>query len=189
MRNAEGCIYVAPPARHKAVLASVLVSKLGEKGHPRAAAKWAIHGLIRSGMLRAEVPQGLRPCVLTEGPAWMGTVPQDLYDPEPAPIFSGGGPVPYDRLLIRSTDALWTWWHTPLEDRPDEPAQSDPGLRRRERGRPVDTDRRADQRIYDAWGSCQYRKYHDLAHELHMDPRDVKKAIDRHRKRTRRQAE
>jgi hypothetical protein len=118
MRNAEGCgVYAAPPAGHKAVIASLLVGRLGEKNHSRAAARWAIHRFIRSGMLQVEIPQRMWSCVLTEPPAWLNLpLPNHLKYPElGSPVFSG--PVPYYELLIRSTDVLWEWWRSEREAR------------------------------------------------------------------------
>ena len=54
---------------------------------------------------------------------------------------------------------------------------------KRNRGRPQDTDEAEDKRIYDAWKTGRYRKYADLAAEKAISPPDVKRAIDRHRKR------
>jgi hypothetical protein len=51
------------------------------------------------------------------------------------------------------------------------------------RGRPFDTDRKQDKRIWDAWQTRQYAKYADLARNLGMPEREVEKAIDRERKR------
>jgi hypothetical protein len=60
------------------------------------------------------------------------------------------------------------------------------GKKPRKRSRPVDTDARADKRVYEAWKSRRYKNYSDLARELKMSERDVKMAIDRHRKRVER---
>jgi hypothetical protein len=54
----------------------------------------------------------------------------------------------------------------------------------RTRGRPRDTDPKADQRIFDAWQSGQHKTYADLATALGKSKREVEAAIDRHRKRT-----
>jgi hypothetical protein len=126
MRNAEGCgVYAAPPAGHKAVIASLLVDKLGAKNHSRAAVMWAIHRLICSRMLQAEIPRRMPPCVLTEPPAWLNLpVPEHLKYPElGSPGFSG--PVPYHELLIRSTDALWEQWRSEREASPGPATVSD----------------------------------------------------------------
>jgi hypothetical protein len=48
---------------------------------------------------------------------------------------------------------------------------------------PVDTDHKADQRIFDAWQTQQYRSYSDLARELGRKEWEVQMAIDRQRKR------
>jgi hypothetical protein len=95
------------------VIATRLVRKLEEKNHSRAAALWAIHRLIRSGMLQAEIPLVTTPFIATDPPAWMnGPVPEHLKNPPLVrPTFNG--PVPYGHLLIRSSDALWDWWRTP----------------------------------------------------------------------------
>lgn len=51
------------------------------------------------------------------------------------------------------------------------------------RGRPQDTDPKADARVFDAWQTGNYKKFADLARELKIERRDVKLAIDRERKR------
>jgi hypothetical protein len=56
-----------------------------------------------------------------------------------------------------------------------------------ERGRPVDTDPKADKRIFDAWKTGQFKTYAALAREMKKRERDVELAIDRHRKRLNRE--
>lgn len=56
-------------------------------------------------------------------------------------------------------------------------------LKQARRGRPVDTDPQADQRIDDAWKSGRYNDYEELARALDLQRRQVELAIDRHRKR------
>jgi hypothetical protein len=53
---------------------------------------------------------------------------------------------------------------------------------RRAGGRPSDTDPREDQRIAEAWRTRQYATYEALASAIGKTKRDVKLAIDRHRK-------
>jgi hypothetical protein len=55
---------------------------------------------------------------------------------------------------------------------------------KRRRGRKPDTDPKADKRIADAWGTQHYRTYADCARELGNSAKEVKAALDRHRKRT-----
>ena len=55
------------------------------------------------------------------------------------------------------------------------------------RGRKPDTDPKADKRIADAWGTGRHKTYADLAHELGRPLLDVRRAIDRHRKRLKKQ--
>jgi len=50
-------------------------------------------------------------------------------------------------------------------------------------GRRSDTDPKADQRVSEAWSTGQYKTYADLGAALGQSGHDVKKAIDRHRKR------
>jgi hypothetical protein len=50
-------------------------------------------------------------------------------------------------------------------------------------GRPSDTDHDGDRRIADAWHMNKYATKADLAREMGKNPSDVKRAIDRHRKR------
>ncbi len=59
----------------------------------------------------------------------------------------------------------------------------------KKRGRPRDTDPKADKRIYDAWKTGQYRKYSALACAIGITWREVKYAIDRHGKRLKKAAE
>ena len=54
---------------------------------------------------------------------------------------------------------------------------------KRKRGRPSGTDHKKDKQIYDAWNTGQYKTKNELAKELGMTPDDVKRAIDRARKR------
>jgi hypothetical protein len=56
--------------------------------------------------------------------------------------------------------------------------------RKSNRGRKPDTDAKADRRIAEAWDSGHYPTYEDLANELGMDKRDIERALDRHRKRS-----
>jgi len=51
------------------------------------------------------------------------------------------------------------------------------------RGRPVDTDLKADERIMEAWSTGGYNTCEQLAKALGKKKRDVKLALDRHRKR------
>jgi hypothetical protein len=56
-------------------------------------------------------------------------------------------------------------------------------------GRPVETNPEADRRVYDSWRSGQYTTYQDLARQLNVKAHEVKKVIDRHRKRLRNASE
>ena len=67
-----------------------------------------------------------------------------------------------------------------------EPAEQQPVNRKKHRGRPADTDPEADKRTSDAWESGQYKDYADLARALRLREKDVGRAIDRHRKRLKR---
>lgn len=58
--------------------------------------------------------------------------------------------------------------------------------RRRKRGRPADTDPKADKKIEDAWQTGQYRTHEDLAGALNTSRREVTAALDRQRKRRKR---
>jgi hypothetical protein len=51
------------------------------------------------------------------------------------------------------------------------------------RGRPSDTDPKADKQMFDAWQTGEYKTYEELARTLKMETRKVKLAIDRQRKR------
>jgi hypothetical protein len=50
-------------------------------------------------------------------------------------------------------------------------------------GRPPDSDKRADQQIADAWKTRSYRTYEELGIQLHKSAKEIKSALDRHRKR------
>lgn len=117
-----------PPVNgiHRAVLASVLLATLEtKKNHSKAAAAHAIHRLVQNGMLEAELalPINLKTVhhvgtwppgtVLArsafpggpEGHIRIGAIVETTEAVPPAsgtPAWDGTGPVPYDRLLIRS---------------------------------------------------------------------------------------
>jgi hypothetical protein len=76
----------------------------------------------------------------------------------------------------------------PVGDRVGRGAEGGAGSRQRQRkrGRPVDTDPKADKRIFDAWSSGSYKTYEELASVLRMNKSAVESAIDRHRKRLKR---
>src|SRR5262249_19168847 len=61
------------------------------------------------------------------------------------------------------------------------------GPKKRRRGRPRDTNEKADKRIYEAWKSGRHKTYADLALALGLTPKAVDNAIDRHRKRLERE--
>jgi hypothetical protein len=54
---------------------------------------------------------------------------------------------------------------------------------KRRRGRKPDTDPTADKRVADAWQTRQYRNYEECGQALRMTKKQVKAALDRHRKR------
>jgi len=56
-------------------------------------------------------------------------------------------------------------------------------VKRKRRGRKRDTDVRLDQRIFEAWESGYYKSYAQLGQAFELTPRQVRLAIDRHRKR------
>lgn len=55
---------------------------------------------------------------------------------------------------------------------------------KQKRGRPPKADLVKDRRIVEAWKSGQYRSKDQLAQELNLTVKDVRRAIDRDRKRT-----
>jgi hypothetical protein len=69
------------------------------------------------------------------------------------------------------------------EARPGRLKAEEAKAKRCKRGRPPDTDPKADKRIWDAWQSGQYKTYGDLARELRISDRAAETGIDRHRKR------
>jgi hypothetical protein len=58
--------------------------------------------------------------------------------------------------------------------------------KKRNRGRPVDTDRKDDKRIYEAWKTRQYKTYADCGQALGKPERETYLAIERHRARLKR---
>jgi len=67
--------------------------------------------------------------------------------------------------------------------------KSSEGKLRRKRGRPVTSDREADKRLADGYRSSASTRIKDYATMIHRSYKEVKKAIDRHRQRTRRKRE
>jgi hypothetical protein len=65
----------------------------------------------------------------------------------------------------------------------DRSEQQERPARRARGGRPPDADPRADQRVSDAWRTGQYETHEQLGRELGLSGREVKLALDRHRKR------
>ncbi|MCI0463807.1 MAG: hypothetical protein L0Z62_43285 [Gemmataceae bacterium] len=61
--------------------------------------------------------------------------------------------------------------------------QTEGATSRRRRGRKPDTDPKEDGRIWDAWKSHGFKNLADLASNLHKTRLEVKRAIDRHRHR------
>jgi hypothetical protein len=53
------------------------------------------------------------------------------------------------------------------------------------RGRVPDTDPKADEQIFNSWQSRAYKKHSDLATALNITLKEVRRALDRHRKRVR----
>ncbi len=53
--------------------------------------------------------------------------------------------------------------------------------RAKKRGRKPDTDKKEDQRIFDAWGTGQHKTYEELGMEMGKTKAEVGRAIDRHR--------
>jgi hypothetical protein len=53
----------------------------------------------------------------------------------------------------------------------------------KKRGRTPDTDPKEDQRIYERWKKSGYNRYEDFARKENLPLRNVKNAIERHRKR------
>jgi hypothetical protein len=115
---------VAPGHGQRIVLAQLLVDALARRGHSRAAAAWAVHGLVQRGLLVAEVATQLERPVIGRRPDENSTVvkarrffsvhadaPRYLVPvygaPVRKPLAPPGQPIPYDCLLVRSTPALW----------------------------------------------------------------------------------
>jgi hypothetical protein len=64
-----------------------------------------------------------------------------------------------------------------------KPENERPQEGKRSRGRPGDTNPKADQQIWDSWRTGAYKKYADLARGLGRSAEEVAWAIDRHRHR------
>jgi hypothetical protein len=116
------------------VFAENLAGELaGKRNHLRAAAAWAIHDLIREGLLVAGIGVHVASQVIAFGPR---RNPYPLYSREHwdlkrnrprleevarlgpedgTPLHSGPGPVPYKCLLVRATPALWQRWQESLQ--------------------------------------------------------------------------
>ena len=62
-------------------------------------------------------------------------------------------------------------------------AAADPFKKRRKGGRPPDRDANADAKLAEAWESGQYRTHAELARAMKEGEREVKLALERHRKR------
>ena len=78
----------------------------------------------------------------------------------------------------------------PKNDQAGEPLAlpDDRDKKKSKRGRPIDTDLKADKRIFDAWQSGHFKTYAALAAELYTNKREVELVIDRHRRRLEREA-
>lgn len=61
--------------------------------------------------------------------------------------------------------------------------------KRKQRGRPVDTNLKEDAQIFDAWKTGQYANYEDLGRQFHKTRYEAGKIIDREGKRRKRDAE
>ena len=59
------------------------------------------------------------------------------------------------------------------------------GKKTRKRGRPPDTDPQEDRRIWEAWSTRRYKTFENLAVEHGKTKDFVRRAVDRHRKRLR----
>ncbi len=57
------------------------------------------------------------------------------------------------------------------------------GRRPRKRGRPSDTDHKADRQVFEAWKSSGCKSFENFARQSGKPVREVKLAIDRHRQR------
>jgi hypothetical protein len=90
--------------------------------------------------------------------------------------------------VVEEIEKRWNWsvsrGSSPDDDKAVHEQAKGVGQRRRKRrGRPQDTDPKADKRIFEAWHSGHYTTYDELACELHKTKREVQLAVERHRKR------
>jgi len=67
--------------------------------------------------------------------------------------------------------------------RTSESTKKKPPSKLRRRGRPPDTDRRSDAKMAEAWMTRSYRTYVDLAAAFNVPVLEVRRALDRNRKR------
>jgi hypothetical protein len=106
-----------PGPGQRIVWAEDLVTGVIERGHERAAARWAIHLLCSAGQLVPEirlvaVEVGGRyvqkwPGLERWNPAMGRQMVWEHGPIELRPAHTGAGPVPYEALLFRSTPSLW----------------------------------------------------------------------------------
>ena len=96
-------------------------------------------------------------------------------------------------LVIAGNDAsaVSKWSAIVLLDalRKLKPAAPSPALAKRCAGRPVETDPARDRRLFEAWHTGSYRTFEQLARAMNLTDRQVRLAIDRHKKRLRRARE
>jgi hypothetical protein len=95
----------------------------------------------------------------------------------------GGSP-----LVGRTIPAYWRiegkaviLYRSLADKRPGENKRAND--RKQRRGRPVDTDTKRDEQIWDAWHTGEHKNYADLARHLGTNESHVARAIDRHRQR------
>lgn len=72
--------------------------------------------------------------------------------------------------------------HRAIQDEEARENKSPKGAKRR-RGRPRDTDPKADQKIWNAWQTGEHKTYDDLARLLRTSEAEIARAVDRHRRR------
>jgi nucleoside phosphorylase len=124
MPSGSGHGATEPGLGHRIVIAERLEDDLSTRGHSRAAAAWAIHHLVQSALLRAEIAVRIERPIIGHRPdpnssvvgarGLFGSIADDpryqipIYgEPVRVPLSPPDKPVPHKWLLVRSTDALW----------------------------------------------------------------------------------
>ena len=200
-----------PGSHERIVTHSALVRALIAKHqHERDASEWAIHRLVQDELLTAQCGRDDSPSFLPRGGSWQGGESYPLTNlgdrligstpelwkcpPPPDPLPAGDQAGPDRDTPKRAEGATQDTTDQTGESESDRwPFRTPEGAARdatstsmkvRARmGRKPDTDIDADRRLSEAWQTGAYLTYAALATERRISKSEVRKAIDRHRKR------